>query len=233
MFFQKKWVLGLALLLVAGLMAGCSDDDMAVAYVISDGGAFDTPDGASAAGVASGGDSYSFSFSASDGDLLTFATMYVQSNDLFFSTDEAGIDLFDSSGNAMTGDVTSQVVLFDAGTEVNEEPGVGGNQAPRQSGTDTGTDENGTVETIANTNDGFTYPAVADVLGVSIAEASGTFTVTISVDAASDTPLAPGVYVIFTGSGPIFNEGSGDRGEGLESLAEDGDPTTLATSLGF
>ncbi len=159
--------------------------------------------------------------------------MYVQSNDLYYAPAEAGIALYDAAGDPVTGDVTAQVQLYDAGTEVNQEPGVGADQAPRQSGADTGADENGTVQAIADVDDGFTYPAVADVISVTLSESGGTFTVDIAVDGAAVTPLAPGVYVIFTGTGPLFTAGAADRGQGLEALAEDGDPSTLATTLGL
>ena len=94
------------------------------------------------------GDSESFTFNAGKGSFLSLATMFVQSNDLFYGFGEAGVALYDGDGNAVTGDVTSMIELWDAGTEVNEEPGVGPNQAPRQSGPNTGADENGTVELI-------------------------------------------------------------------------------------
>jgi len=47
------------------------------------------------------------------------------------------------------------MILWDAGTEVNQAPGFGSEQAPRQGGADTGTAENGVVQAVA---DGFTYP---------------------------------------------------------------------------
>ena len=52
---------------------------------------------------------------------------------------------------------------------MNEEPGVGPNQAPRQTGPNTGPDENGSVLLISDVSDGFTYPAVADVIKVTVA----------------------------------------------------------------
>ena len=62
-------------------------------------------------------------------------------------------------------------LLWDAGTETNEFPGVGPNQAPRQSGADTGDAEMGIVSQV---NDGYVYPDVADVIRVTItAMASG------------------------------------------------------------
>lgn len=77
-----------------------------------------------------------FMVTASPGDRLQFATMFVQSNDLFFAPRDGGIALFDTGGRAMHGKVTTRVALFDAGTEVNQPPGSGRDQAPRQAGPD-------------------------------------------------------------------------------------------------
>ena len=57
--------------------------------------------------------------------------MFGQSNDLFYSNDRP-IALFDAAGKPVRGDMTPQLSLWDAGTEVNEEPGLGPNQGPRQ-----------------------------------------------------------------------------------------------------
>ena len=64
-----------------------------------------------------------------------------------------------------SGDITNQLELWDAGTEVNEEPGVGLNQAPRQGGPDTGETENGTVRIV---DDIYTYPSLSDVIKVTV-----------------------------------------------------------------
>ena len=90
--------------------------------------------------------------------------MFGQSNDLFFGNAN-GIDLFDKDGKPLNGDVTTQFGLWDAGTEVNEEPGVGPNQAPRQKSENTGTSEKKKVGPV---KDGFTYPATTDVLRITI-----------------------------------------------------------------
>ncbi len=58
--------------------------------------------------------------------------------------------------------------LWDAGTEVHEEPGLGPNQAPRQKAPNTGPDEHGVVQRIEKAHDGFTYPAVNQVIRVTI-----------------------------------------------------------------
>lgn len=64
-----------------------------------------------------------FIVTASPGDRLQFATMFVQSNDLFFAPSDGGIALFDAGGRAMRGNLTSRVALFDAGTEINQAQG--------------------------------------------------------------------------------------------------------------
>jgi len=109
-----------------------------------------------------------FTFTASPGDKLQFATMFVQSNDLFFAPRNGGIALFDAGGRAIHGKVTRQVALFDAGTEVNQVPGVGPDQAPRQAKPDTGTAEWVAVAPLADRPDGFAYPPVEAVIEVEI-----------------------------------------------------------------
>ena len=109
-----------------------------------------------------------FSFSASPGDRLQFATMFVQSNDLFFAPRDGGIALFDFGGRATHGNVTSRVSLFDAGTEVNQYPGAGPDQAPRQPGPDTGAAERVPIDLVQNRRDGFAYPSVESVIEVAI-----------------------------------------------------------------
>ncbi|MEW5957070.1 MAG: spondin domain-containing protein [Chloroflexota bacterium] len=45
------------------------------------------------------------------------------------------------------------------------------------------------------------------------------------------TPFAPGVWLVHPGDSPLFTTGAPDFGQGLEALAEDGDPSILAASL--
>jgi hypothetical protein len=200
-------------------------------FAFSSSGAFNTPSGATGPGPLLQGSSYDFSFHAGPGAHLSFATMYVQSNDLFFAPDEAGIALFDADGFAINGDVTDQVQLWDAGTEINQEPGIGADQAPRQAGANTGAPESGAVRLV---DDGFTYGAVADLIQVSVSSvpSDGAFLFTVSIANISEaSPLAPGVYAVGGGSAALFDNGQLDRGEGLEALAEDGNPAGLAGVL--
>ena len=193
-------------------------------------GVFDTPVGASGPGAIVMGDAYEFGFYANDGARLSFALMYVQSNDLFLAPAATGIELF-SAGAAISGDVSDQIMLWDAGTEVNEEPGVGVNQAPRQSGANTGDAEGGPVQIV---DDGFSYPAIANLVGVSVTStaSNGSTWFTVRVENLSaNTPMAPGVYVVHNDGEPLFSAGSNDLGNGLEALAEDGNPAGLGESL--
>jgi hypothetical protein len=128
-------------------------------------GAFDTPVGDSKPGPALPGKAYEFTFTAAPGARLSISTMFGQSNDLFYAPEEDGVALFDSGGTPIRGDITGQFLLWDAGTEVNEEPGLGKNQAPRQPAPNTGPDERGVVRLV---HDSFTYPPVTSVIRVTI-----------------------------------------------------------------
>ncbi len=136
---------------------------------ISSTGAFAVTGNTGAGGPALPSDSYTFTFSAEEGDSLSFATMWVQSNDLFFAPSGGGISLFSSNGTPLSGDITGQLGLWDAGTEVNEAPGVGPNQAPRQSAAGAGTQETGAVQPVS---DGYNYPAPNSVIRVTITPSS-------------------------------------------------------------
>jgi hypothetical protein len=107
-------------------------------------GVFNTPVGANMPGPITPGAAYEFTFKASAGMKLNMAMMFGQSNDLFYAPARA-FDLFDSKGLPVSGDITRRFVLWNAGTERDEEPGVGANQAPRQKAPNTGDAENGVV----------------------------------------------------------------------------------------
>ena len=106
---------------------------------------------------------FEFNFTATEGMKLNLVSMFGQSNDLFYAPTEA-IDLF-VNGEAISGDITDSLALWDAGTEVNQAPGVGDEQAPRQKMANTGKAENGVVQMV---KDGFSYPNTKDVLRVTI-----------------------------------------------------------------
>lgn len=209
-------------------------------------------------GPALPGSGYSFTVNAEPGATLSFVTMLAQSNDLFFAPDGNGIALYDDMGSPISGDITDQVHLWDAGTEVNEPIGEGANQAPRQAGPNTGDDEMGVVNLVADLDDGLSYPATADVISVEInGMDDGSFTV--SINNVSDmymvpSPITPVVWIVrptdpmaddmamdddmsdnmddmMAPHGVFFTRGQVNYGRGLEHVAEDGDPSTLATVI--
>ena len=127
-------------------------------------GAIARPVGATSDGPLTPGQAYEFVVTAEPGQMLSLAWMFGQSNDLFYSNARP-IPLFDAAGKPVGGDLTSQVTLWDAGTEVNEEPGLGPNQAPRQAEEDAGTAER---QAIAGVRDQWSYPRTGDVLRLSV-----------------------------------------------------------------
>ena len=111
-------------------------------------GVFNTPVGAMGAGPIRPGDKYEYTFTAMPGMRFFTAMMFGQSNDWFYAPDANGIALFDAKGNAVSGDVTNKLILWNAGTEVDEEIGIGPNQGPRQKGMNAGPDEHGVVRRV-------------------------------------------------------------------------------------
>ena len=131
---------------------------------------FNTPVGQKSPGPIGPGAAYECSIEAAPGSKLTITSMFGQSNDLFYAPNQSGIVLF-KDGKPISGNITSQIILWDAGTEVHQEPGIGLDQAPRQKAPNTGKDENGMVQNIKNVKDGFTYPKTAGVMRVTITPA--------------------------------------------------------------
>jgi hypothetical protein len=58
--------------------------------------------------------------------------------------------------------------MWDAGTEVNQEPGIGPDQGPRQKAPNTGKAENGMVRKI---DDGKTYATATKVMRITVTPA--------------------------------------------------------------
>lgn len=130
-------------------------------------GAAATPVGTEVEGPITPGQSYEFEIVAQPGQVLSTAWMFGQSNDLFYSNDRP-IALFDASGKPVSGEMTAQLFLWDAGTEVNEEPGLGPNQGPRQKTPEDGVQEQ---QGIAHVRDKYSYPRTANVLRLTVTSA--------------------------------------------------------------
>ena len=128
---------------------------------------FNTPLGAKAPGPITPGAAYEFTISAIPGDRLSLTTMMGQSNDWFYAPAESGIVLF-KNGKPISGDITSQIILWDVGTEVNQESGIGPDQGPRQKVPNTGEAENGSVRNAKDVKYGLAFSKVASVMRVTI-----------------------------------------------------------------
>jgi hypothetical protein len=204
---------------------------------------FNTPVGSTDPGPLLPGGIYEFSFSAEPGERLSFGSMFVHSNDLFIGPGQDGIALFDAAGMPLSGDVTDQIQLWDAGTEVNQEPGAGADQAPSQTGPDMGAVDPKNMVRLAE--DEFdNLPAVEDTVQVTLdSNSDNHFVLQIENVSGEDALMnsdgdalaalyAPGVWVVHSGDNPLFMEGQADPGHGLEALAEDGNPADLGAYLG-
>ena len=77
----------------------------------------------------------------------------------------ARVSLFDVDGQPISGDISRALGIFDAGTEINEDPKSGPNVGLNQAGLNTGISEQAPVRV---PDDGFAYPAPEQVLKVTI-----------------------------------------------------------------
>jgi len=188
------------------------------------------------------GGAFEFTVSAAPGESLSLATMFVQSNDLFFAPDVTGISLYEN-GQPVDGDVTDQLLLWDAGTEVDQEPGVGPDQAPRQDGRDTGQDENSAVSPVAFADvGGYDLPDVSEVIQVTVEpvdpeqlqvrveNVASTDTYPADASTGGGVWVTPGAVGVHEDENPIFTEGE-TASAGLELLAEAGPPGDLVGEL--
>lgn len=118
--------------------------------------------------IAPGG-AFEFDVEVEQGQKLSFASMFVPSNDLFFAPEPDGIPLWPDDGEPVSGDVTEHVELWDAGTEPNAQPpGEGPDQAPAQERPNQGDDEMGSVRRVSELMDGYDYPAVEEAIQVTV-----------------------------------------------------------------
>ena len=133
-------------------------------------GTFASPGGPDDGPAIFAGEVATFTFKASPGERLQLATMFVQSNDWFYAFGDKGLDLFDGA-DAVEGDVTHKLVLYDAGTEEDTAPGTGPFQKPVQDpmATNVGPDDSvNQIQKASTRHPGFTIPATSAVIRVTI-----------------------------------------------------------------
>ncbi len=200
-------------------------ENVSTVYDYFEAGAQFVPDGENDPGPAFPGHSFTANFHAGKGHKLSFATMYGASNDLFYATADEGISLFNGD-DALTGNITDLISLWDAGTEVNHAPASG----------EDGMEEAQTIKSVRNSDnvmDGFDYNDVEENIEVWLDyDGTSMFTLTIKVLETSGTPLSPVAWVVHSDmQNPIFTEGELDEGNGLEALAETGNAGPLSEYL--
>ncbi len=186
---------------------------------------FNTPVGAAGPGPLADVDAaYSIAgIRAVPGTLLSFATMQVHSNDWFYAPRFGGFSLFNEAGEAVTGDITDQIALYDAGTEAENMAAWRSQDPTNQFRAD---DPNSIVRLIRE-------DVTAEIrVELAFEAMSREFTLTITNINGGANPImdvnplgivvSPGLVVTHAQPGAIFSTGSADRGNGLLDIAEDG-----------
>ncbi|MDW9381116.1 spondin domain-containing protein [Chryseobacterium sp. JV558] len=165
------------------------------------------------------GQSVSFKFNAGKTQALMFTTMYGASKDWFFASQQPGIKLFDSNGNAITGDVSSSVLLWDNGTKDNT----------------SGQAESKPIMQVPNVN-------ASQLMKLSLAynDVTSEFTLTItntSAGTANETPFSPGVWAVSNYNGsqllnnaPFFTPNALSNPE-ITDIAQMGNISKMMTKL--
>ncbi|MDE5439683.1 spondin domain-containing protein [Elizabethkingia meningoseptica] len=162
------------------------------------------------------GQSVSFKFNAGKGQHLMFATMYGASKDWFFAPENPGIKLYNDNGTAITGDVSSQIRLWDNGSKNDT----------------TGNPESNPIAMVPNVD-----ASKLMQLNLAYDEAKSEFTLTItntSGGSMNETPFSPGVWAVSNILGgkllnemPFYKSGEKSNPE-ITAIAESGDNTSLA-----
>lgn len=111
------------------------------------------------------GEAATFTVTASPGEKLSLATMFVPSNDGFYGPAD-GIALF-QNGSPVSGNVTSQIGLYDAGTKQNQKL-FGPATKPMRPHANYGPSESKPVRALRQVNDGNYYPANSSVIKVTV-----------------------------------------------------------------
>lgn len=181
------------------------------------------------------GQEIQITFNAMKGQTLMFATMYGNSWDLFFAPENPGIKLFESNGDPVTGDISDQVKLWDAGTKKNNDPRRNKKGQPRE-------DEDRQVTEINGKDGTYDYPPAGEMMKLNLAydAAASRFTLTMRNNTNAtkvQTPFSTGVWAVsnaFDGKPvnekPLFDAGQ-KAGTELVALAERGNNQPLGDKL--
>ncbi len=197
------------------------------------------------------GDGWEISFTAGRADRLSFATMLGESNDWFFAPSDRGMKLYDPSGAPITGDVTSELALYDLGTEWDQELGIGLDTGTNQRYADQGMhDDVDVVKVPAGApypllgGLQFAVPPVAAMIRATLAfDGDGKFRLRIENVSTPTTlvtrtgtqaiHLSPPAWIIHPSylPSPLFTTGTRTRRDGMRLLAEAGDNSELVDGM--
>jgi hypothetical protein len=206
---------------------------------------FDTPVGGTKPENIGAGKRYEFYIAASPAyPYLSLATMVGFTNDanLMLDTEgRSGYALFHPDGTPKSDEELKDAMahwdVWDGGTEINEPNGLGPNQPDAPSGFNVGPPDQGLVQVYEDV--GNPIDDVRQAFRVTIANIPGApeGTLRVTIRNATDgaglvrSALGPVLAVTHDPSLSLFDQGTPDRGEGLEPLAEDGSPDALIESL--
>ncbi|WP_415324934.1 spondin domain-containing protein [Chryseobacterium sp. MMS23-Vi53] len=165
------------------------------------------------------GQSITIKFSAGKAQSLMFATMYGASKDWFFASKQPGIKLFNENGSAITGDVSSEVLLWDNGTKNNT----------------TGNAESNPIAQVPGV-----IASQLMKLNLNYDDVKSEFTLTItntSGGTANETPFSPGVWAVSNYNGsqllsptPFFTPNALSNPE-ITDIAQLGNPDKMVAKL--
>lgn len=168
-------------------------------------------------------------FKATKGTYLSFANMFAQSNDWFFGTNSQGIKLWDGD-TPKTGDISSYVKVFDAGSELDEDfltnfpetVYTAPNQyAPNSGPADSNTMVRDTGRNILNYLSAYlSYDATTKYFKLRIVKAN-------RETLHNPGFITPGILVVHTQDNALYEVGAPLKANGFESLAEDGSPAAV------
>lgn len=165
------------------------------------------------------GQSINFTFHAGKGQALMFATMYGASKDWFFAPENPGIQLYNNDGTPMTGDVSSQIKLWDNGTKVGMTDDAEDANVMMVSGVD--------ASKLMKLE--LTYTASSSEFNLTITNTSG--------GSMNETPFSPGVWAVSNVFGgkllndmPFYNAGAKSNAE-ITAIAQMGDNSLLSKKI--
>lgn len=171
---------------------------------------------------------------------LGFATMFGDSNDVFLATDPDGVPLMDAEATLrpasdVAAEIGATLALWDAGTEANEVPGVGANQAPRQPAPNTGpADPMPMVRRYLDSTNDLEASLQARFVTLEIVHSSGTSFVVTITNSSAGTPfpgiISPVAWMVTDGN-PRFFQVDAPASIGLQRLAEDGEAPALIAEV--